>query len=59
MLRKLNKEIDFKLILITNFDYEIDGVEVEIINWSKEKEIIDLQKIDIGIYPILKTEWSL
>ncbi|MDA9750712.1 glycosyltransferase family 4 protein [Gammaproteobacteria bacterium] len=59
MLRELNKEINFKLILITNFDYEIDGIEVEVINWSKEKEITDLHKIDIGIYPISKTEWSL
>ena len=56
---KLKKLRDFKLILITNFDYELPGINLEVIRWNKESEIKDLHKIDIGIYPVIEDEWAL
>ena len=44
-------------MLITNFEFSIDDIELEVIRWTKEKEIEDLLKIDIGIYPLIDEKW--
>lgn len=59
ILIKLKQERDFKLLLITNFEYEFPEMDLEIIEWNKESEILDLNKIDIGLYPIHMDEWAL
>lgn len=56
---KLTKRCDFKLRIIGNFDYDLPGVDIEIIQWTKEKEVEDLQGIDIGVYPLVADEWVL
>ena len=38
-------------------DYNITGVDLEVIKWTKESEIKDLQKIDIGVYPLSIDQW--
>jgi glycosyltransferase involved in cell wall biosynthesis len=48
----------FKLKLITNFQYSIEGIDVEVIPWRHESEISDLSDFDIGIYPVLFDDWS-
>lgn len=55
----LNKRIDFKLRVIGNFDYEFPGIDIEVIQWSSEFEVQDLQEIDIGVYPLVQDEWVL
>ena len=57
--KDLSKECDFKLRIISNFEYEIPEVDYEVIRWSKEKEIEDLQGIDIGVYPLEDSQWVL
>jgi glycosyltransferase involved in cell wall biosynthesis len=56
---ELKKRLDFKLILITNFDYFLPDIDLEVISWSKEKEIEDLNRIQIGLYPLIEDEWAL
>lgn len=53
------KEFDLKLVLITNFDYHIDDIDMEVIRWREDSEIQDLQKIDIGLYPVIPSNWAL
>ena len=55
----LNKRCDFRLRIIGNFQYELRGVDLEVIQWTKEKEIEDLQVIDIGVYPLAQDGWVL
>ena len=43
--------------MITNFEFSINDIELEVIRWTKEKEIEDLLKIDIGIYPLIDEKW--
>tara|TARA_Y100000590_G_C15584392_1_gene963595 strand:+ start:46 stop:1125 length:1080 start_codon:yes stop_codon:yes gene_type:complete len=59
MLIELNKTEDFKLLLITNFDYFIPGIDLEVRRWNKKTEIGDLHDIDIGLYPIPMDSWGL
>ena len=56
---KLNKRIEFKLRVIGNFQYELPGIDLEVIQWTKETEVEDLQGIDIGIYPLVQDDWVL
>lgn len=56
---EINKHLDIKIILITNFDYSLEGLDYEIIRWSESSEVADLHKIDIGVYPLIKTSWAL
>ena len=56
---ELNKLIDFKLRVIGNFQYDLPGIDLEVIQWTKETEVEDLQGIDIGIYPLVQDDWVL
>ena len=56
---KLNKHCDFKLRVIGNFEYEFPGIDLEVIQWSKEKEVEDMQGIDIGLYPLVEDDFVL
>ena len=48
---------DVRLRIIGNFDYELAGVNLDVISWSAEQEVQDLQAIDIGVYPLPVDDW--
>jgi len=56
---ELNSRCEFRLRVISNFQFELPGVDLEVIQWTKEKEVEDLQGIDIGVYPLVQEEWVL
>ena len=56
---ELSKRCEFKLRIIGNFKYEFPEIDLEVIQWSKENEVQDLQGIDIGVYPLFFDEWVL
>lgn len=57
----LAKQRKFKLIVISNSQYECDGLDIEIenIQWTEKNEVTDLQRIDIGVYPVPIEPWVL
>jgi glycosyltransferase involved in cell wall biosynthesis len=57
VLQQLARERDFHLRVIGNFDYELPGVDLEVIRWTADREIEDLQGIDIGLYPLPFDDW--
>ncbi len=57
--QKLAQRFPFKLRVIGNFEYELEGVDLEVVQWSKEREVEDLQAIDIGVYPLPIDDWVL
>ena len=57
VFQQLARRRRFRLRVIGNFDYELEGVDLEVIRWSAEREVEDLQAIDIGVYPLTLTEW--
>ena len=56
---RLSKKCDFKLRVIGNFQYEMKGIDLEVIQWTKKNEVKDLQGIDIGVYPLIDNQWIL
>ncbi len=59
VFRRLAERVPFKLKIISNFDYDLPGVELEIVHWTAEREVADLQTFDIGVYPLPIDEWVL
>lgn len=57
VLQKLALERRFRLRVIGNFEYELPGVCVDLIRWTAEREVEDLQEIDIGLYPLPVDDW--
>lgn len=57
VFQRLARERDFRLRVIGNFDYRIEGVDLEVVRWSAELEVEQLQAIDIGIYPLPFDDW--
>jgi glycosyltransferase involved in cell wall biosynthesis len=58
-LKRLAAEREFKLRVIGNFDYDVRGLDLEVIRWSAEREVEDLQAIDIGLYPLPDNDWVI
>ena len=58
VFQELARRRRFRLRVIGNFDYALEGVELEVIRWSLEREVADLQGIDIGVYPLALEEWA-
>jgi glycosyltransferase involved in cell wall biosynthesis len=56
-LKELAKEIDFKLIVMGDASFAIDGVDVEAIAWSEGIEMTTLERFDIGLYPLPDEKW--
>ena len=57
-LRRLAKQEQFRLRVIGTPDYELDGVEVEAMQWRSQTEVEDFRPIDIGVMPLPDGPWS-
>ncbi|MBN8501065.1 MAG: glycosyltransferase family 4 protein [Sphingomonadales bacterium] len=59
VFQRLARRLPFKLRVIGNFDYELPGVDLEVVRWSAEHEVAQLQALDIGVYPLPIDDWVL
>jgi glycosyltransferase involved in cell wall biosynthesis len=59
VFQTLARQAEYKLRVIGNFDYELPDVDLEVVRWSKEREVEDLQALDIGVYPLPQDEWVM
>ncbi len=57
VFHQLAQRVRFRLRVIGNFDYDLPGVELEVVRWTAEREVEDLQAIDIGVYPLPIDDW--
>jgi L-malate glycosyltransferase len=56
---ELARRARFRLRVIGNFEYELPGVDLEVLRWSKASEVEDMQGIDIGVYPLPIDDWVM
>ena len=59
VLRELASRVDYKLVVIGNFDWSLPGVDLEVLTWSREAEVAQMQRLDIGLYPLPNDDWVL
>jgi glycosyltransferase involved in cell wall biosynthesis len=59
-LRELAKSHRFRLKIVGagREDVSVPGVEIENLPWSLEREIVDFQSFDVGLYPIVASDWA-
>ena len=56
---RLAKERTFKLLIIGNFKFDMNGVDYKYLDWSEAEEAKQLQGIDIGVYPLPPNAWVM
>lgn len=59
VLREISRERRVRLLVIGSAEFSIPGVDVEAVPWREPSEVADLQRIDIGLYPLPDDEWVL
>jgi glycosyltransferase involved in cell wall biosynthesis len=57
-LRKICDERDAHVKLIGSGNIDLEGVNLEVREWSEETEIQDIQDIDVGIMPLAQHPWE-
>lgn len=57
--QELARRVPFKLKVIGNFHYELPGVDLEVVQWTAEREVEDLKSFDIGVYPLPVDDYVL
>ncbi len=59
-LEVLAEKHPFRLLIIgSNQSFQVAGAECINRTWNLEREVADLQDMDIGLYPVPDNEWSL
>lgn len=57
MLLELHKKHDFKLFVMGDPNFKIEGLEIEAIPWKEEYEVSTIRRFDIGLYPLPHDNW--
>lgn len=57
-LRRLAERERFRLRVIGAPNFELEGVDVEVVPWRSETEVADLRPVDIGVMPLPEDPWS-
>lgn len=57
VLQRVSELRKIRLIVIGSGSFTMPGVNVESIKWRAATEVADLQKIDIGLYPLPDDPW--
>lgn len=60
VLKQLSEKYEIKIKVIGDAAFKIPGLlNISASDWRLDSEVSDLQEIDIGLYPLPKTEWVL
>jgi glycosyltransferase involved in cell wall biosynthesis len=58
VLSELARRERFRLMVIGPSNYNLEGVDVEVVPWKSQTEAQDLAKADIGVMPLPDDPWS-
>jgi L-malate glycosyltransferase len=58
-LKKLKRELDFKLLVMGTDNLQDDELDIECIAWKEEYEVAVISRFDVGIYPLPNKEFVL
>jgi glycosyltransferase involved in cell wall biosynthesis len=57
VLKRLSEKYKFKLLVMGDASFNIEGINVEAKEWKEEYEIDTLKQFDIGLYPLPNEDW--
>lgn len=57
VLKYISNKHEIKIMVMGDKNFAIEGVDIELINWSADTEVQSLQQFDIGLHPIPDEEW--
>ncbi|MFM7129879.1 MAG: glycosyltransferase family 4 protein [bacterium] len=57
VLKKVSELRNVQLIVIGSGQFQMEGINTESIEWNERTEVQDLQRIDIGLYPLPESPW--
>lgn len=57
VLKKISTRPDVKIVVMGDSEFSIDGVNVDLVEWSADTEMRNIQQFDIGLHPIPDEEW--
>ncbi len=57
VLRELSTRHKFKLRVIGEPSFKMEGIAVEALPWREATEVADLAQIDVGLYPLPDEQW--
>jgi len=55
---EIRRSIDFELLVISDKDFKMEGIEVTNERWSIKTELQSILKMDIGLMPLKENEWT-
>lgn len=58
LIRKLEEQYDFELLVIANQKPDFDCRSLRFIPWNKDTEIDDLLRMNVGVMPLLDDDWT-
>lgn len=57
-LRRLSAENKTSLLVVGAGEARIEGVDLEMVQWSAQSEVAEIQRGDVGLLPLSKLEWN-
>jgi glycosyltransferase involved in cell wall biosynthesis len=57
VLKKVSQRQQIEIIVMGDKSFNIDNLEIRMLEWSAEKEAENLMKFDIGLHPLPDEEW--
>ncbi|HEY9003796.1 MAG TPA: glycosyltransferase family 4 protein [Mucilaginibacter sp.] len=57
VLRHISQKYPVKIMVMGDDDFVLDGVDIELLHWTAETEISNIQKFDIGLHPLPDEQW--
>ncbi|HEX2535094.1 MAG TPA: glycosyltransferase family 4 protein [Chitinophagaceae bacterium] len=57
VLRELATRYRFRLVVMGDADFRMEGVDLEALPWKAEHEVAVISRFDIGVYPLPDEQW--
>ena len=57
IIKKVAAQRNIRFLVIGSGQFQMSGIDIEAIPWNCNSEVSDLQRIDIGLYPLPESPW--
>ena len=57
-LKYIAQKYPVKIMVMGDDDFVLDGLDVELLHWTAETEVANIQKFDIGLHPLPDEKWT-